>query len=589
MQYTLEYSQPGGPLVVTCEAIAYSDYAAVEWLLYFENTGVTNTPIIEDVWPLDIKTGYTSPSALDNVLHYSRGSSDSTTDFQPMEIALTPGSGTDLAPNEGRSSDGIMPFFNIEHSDSTGQIVAVGWTGQWQASFDRIRSGELIALAGMEITHFRLYPGERIRTPAILLNFWHGDYRYSQNRFRQLMLDHYTPTPGGNPIDPPVAANVHGTYGDFTSTTEAKMTSFIYNTANRQFPVDYIWIDAGWYDLNGHTTWEWVGTWQPHPTRFPNGMAPVADYAHERGYKFLLWFEPERVTNGSWLMNNHPNWVFTQGLYYWPLLHLGNPDALDWVKNHFSNMISDIGIDIYRHDFNVFPLMAWRNNEAADRQGMNEITHIMGLYEYFDYLLQQHPNLIIDNCASGGRRIDFEMMKRSLPLWRSDHCWDAMAEQCFHYGISDWLPVTGRGTYYLTEYDFRSGMGANFATAFNHNDPGMWAPATSLLNEYLSFRHMYKGDYYPLSPYSTSDATWIAWQFDLPAQGQGMVQAFRRSASATGSMTYKLEGLNTDATYTITNLDGGSGSASGSQLMNTGLQITISSQPGSAVITYSRN
>ena len=151
-------------------------------------------------------------------------------------------------------------------------------------------------------------------------------------------------------------------------------------------------------------------------------------------------------------------------------LFLGNSDALAWVKSYFSGVIGDWGVDVYRQDFNVYPLETWRNGEASDRQGMNEINHIMGLYDYWDYLLSQHPDLIIDNCASGGRRIDIETLRRSYVLWRDDYCWDSDPEQCFTYGLSFWLPYTGRGTVSTDPYDFRSGMGSFMSLAYNVND-----------------------------------------------------------------------------------------------------------------------
>ena len=67
-------------------------------------------------------------------------------------------------------------------------------------------------------------------------------------------------------------------------------------------------------------------------------------------------------------------------------------------------------LDICRHDFNPHPVQYWGHGEPDDRQGRNEIRYIMGLYEYFDALRREHPHLIIDSSASGGRRIDFEML-----------------------------------------------------------------------------------------------------------------------------------------------------------------------------------
>ncbi|MEN6306572.1 MAG: glycoside hydrolase family 36 protein, partial [Anaerohalosphaeraceae bacterium] len=433
-------------------------------------------------------------------LHYAQGDTGSPSDFQPIQRRLNRNVGFSLAPNKGRSSDTTMPFFNIEQPDHTGRIVAIGWTGQWKAALTRDSGKNLNVQAGMERTHLCLHPGEKIRTPAILMTFWAGDRIHAQNVFRRLIREHYSPRQNGKPADLPLCMSVHGTYS-FEATSESNLKDFILKLKQNQCPVDYIWIDAGWYNLNGRNSWVNVGTWEPDQARYPNGMKPVVDYAHSNGYKLVLWFEPERVTKSSWLWNNHPEWIFRQG-DDWPLLNLGNPDCLAWVKTTFGDMIGNWGVDVYRQDFNVFPLSAWRNGEAADRQGIHEIKHIMGLYEFWDYLLSRYPNLIIDNCASGGRRIDFETLRRSLVLWRDDHCWVSDSEQCINYGISMWLPWTGRGSVSTAPYDVRSGMGSFMSLAFNVNDNGIWKPANEAILQYKTVRHLFQGDYYLLTPYS---------------------------------------------------------------------------------------
>jgi alpha-galactosidase len=272
-----------------------------------------------------------------------------------------------------------------------------------------------------------------------------------------------------------------------------------------------------------------------------------------------------------------------------PLLHLGNPAALAWVKNHFSTMIEDIGIDCYRQDFNLSPLSSWRNNDAADRQGMNEITHIMGLYEYWDYLLSQHPNLLIDNCASGGRRIDIETLKRSYVLWRSDTWWFPDPEQCINYGLSFWLPFTGRGSLFAVPYDFRSGMGYHLTAAVNFNDPGSFALWKAALDELDSIRYLFRGDYYPLTGYTQDTNVWIAWQYNCPDIGEGLVQAFRRVDNTESNRTFKLKNLDSSARYNVMNLDiATTVNVTGESLMTTGLEIWLPSR-GSAMITYKKN
>jgi alpha-galactosidase len=100
----------------------------------------------------------------------------------------------------------------------------------------------------------------------------------------------------------------------------------------------------------------------------------------------------------------------------------------------------------------------------------------------------------------------------------------------------------------------------------------------------------YLGDYYPLTTYSTANDAWMAWQFDLPQQGCGMVQAFRRPQSTQAGACYKLLGLDAQATYVVRDLDTPDQPAerSGGELMQDGLAVSILKQPGAAVVTYQK-
>ncbi len=596
-QHTLTYLDPATGLKVKCVATEYHDYPAVEWVVYYQNTGSQNTPIVEDMQSADFDCP--SGAAGNFTLYYADGSTAIATDFQPQQLTLATGASRSFTPFGGRSSDGVLPFFNLEKPDQTGTMLAIGWTGQWAASFHKYSAASLNFQTGLELARLRLYPGEQIRMPSVMLLFWGGDRQRGHNQLRRFLLAHYSPRPCGMLAEPFVGASPHGYIG-FNNTTEQNMLDFVNSIATHDMPVDYVWIDAGWYDDYGTGMWEYTGTWEPDPVRYPHGMDPVADAVHNAGRKFLLWFEPERVMPGSWLYTNHPEWLLTPSnmppaVAYqqndgWRLLNLGNPAALAWAKAKFSGMIGDIGIDAYRNDFNMHPVYYWRTGEAADRQGMNEIRYVMGLYDYFDTLQADHPNLIIDDCASGGRRIDFEMLRRSLVLTRSDYLWYSDSAQSMQYALSFWIPLTGLGTVSLNPYDFRSGMGNSFVTALNHNDPGIWAPATTMLNQYRSISDLYRGDFYPLTDYSASDNAWIAWQYYDPSQGRGMMQAFRRPQSTTGSMQLKLQGLEWNAVYTLTNLDTAAVTTeTGSSLMNPGLPVAISAQPGSVIIVYQKN
>ena len=99
----------------------------------------------------------------------------------------------------------------------------------------------------------------------------------------------------------------------------------------------------------------------------------------------------------------------------------------------------------------------------------------------------------------------------------------------------------------------------------------------------------YYGDFYPLTPYTTEDSAWMAWQFNRPATGDGMVQVFRRSQSPFGEVRFKLRGIDSAGQYSVTNLDAsGESRSSGRELADEGLQVVVKDQPGAVIFVYKK-
>ena len=360
---------------------------------------------------------------------------------------------------------------------------------------------------------------------------------------------------------------------------------------------DVLWRDAGWYPCSsgpytGGDSWLNTGTWEPDPVMYPNGFRSVSDQLHAVGMKFLLWFEPERVGDpySSWLGLYHPEWLLQPGSVGL-ILDEGNPDAWDWLVNHFDGMIKSEGIDWYREDMNGGgPCSSWRAHDASNRQGITENFYVQGHLAFWDELKRRNPDLHIDSCASGGRRNDLETMRRAVPLTRSDYMGDVVGSQCHTYGLSSWLPFQGTGcNFYDSSYSFRSFYLPSFGMASGISPANKTAQQQAYAECSLIAPSMLFGDYYPLTPYSLQLDQWIAWQFHRPELGAGVVQAFRRASNTVAAMIFKLHGLDPAASYTVINRDGGTVTKTGNELMNTGLTVNISTVPGSALITYTKN
>nr|WP_321471245.1 alpha-galactosidase [uncultured Paludibaculum sp.] len=584
-QSRVSYTDPASGLQVRVDAVTYLDYPTVEWTVYFKNTGTAPTPILENIQSID--TELERPPEGEFRLHHSIGSPNSTTDFQPLETVLAPSARKTFVAKGGRPTDADLANFNVEWAGG-GAIVAVGWPAQWSAEFQRDKATRLRIKSGQEITHLRLLPGEEIRTPLIVLQFWRGgDWIDAQNVWRRWMLAYNLPRPGGQLPPPMLSSGSARQTVEMQEATEANQLQYLKHTLDAGLKLDYWWMDAGWYPYQ--VGWYKTGTWEVDPTRFPNGFVPIAKAAHERGVKLIVWFEPERVTDGTWLQQNHPEWLLGPAGKD-KLLNLGNPEALRWVTEHVSDLIRTQGIDLYRQDFNFEPLKLWRGADTEDRQGITENKYVVGYLAYLDELHRRFPSMLMDNCASGGRRDDLETLRRAVPLWRSDYAYDPDPMQQFTYGMALWIPYFGTAFNSLDPYIFRSQMTPALgigmvAERYDNGLPRMKA----LLAQWRRISEFYSADFYPLTPYAVAKSDWLAWQFHKPESGAGAIQAFRRADNSFELAKFRLRGLEAGGRYKVTDLDTEQSSVhNGRELMEAGLPVTISTRPGSVLLVYEK-
>ena len=128
--------------------------------------------------------------------------------------------------------------------------------------------------------------------------------------------------------------------------------------------------------------------------------------------------------------------------------------------------------------------------------------------------------------------------------------------QDFTYGMAFWIPYFGTGTNAFDFYTFRSQMAPAMSATWDLRRHDLdYAFLRRLVDQWRDVADNYYGDYYPLTPYRMENDVWMAWQFDRPEAGGGMVQVFRRPKSSIVAMNFKLHGLDPAAHYAVTNLD----------------------------------
>ncbi len=221
IQRTHTWTDPKTRLEVRCVSVEYSDYPVVEWTVYFRNAGSDDTPILERIEALDAR--WQRPDGGEFVLHGIQGDQCSPRSYEPYEQTLGPNAQKAFAPSGGRPTNGSFPYYNVAMPGG-GLIVAVGWPGQWATSFARDAAKGLQIVAGQELTHLYLKPGEEIRTPLMALMFWKGsDTLRAQNLWRRWMTAHNMPHPGGKPIPPALMMCTSDFYPGMKSTAAGEI------------------------------------------------------------------------------------------------------------------------------------------------------------------------------------------------------------------------------------------------------------------------------------------------------------------------------------------------------------------------------
>jgi alpha-galactosidase len=297
-QQTIIYTDPKTGLEVRCVVVQYKDFPTVEWTVYLKNTGSTDTPIIDQVEALDTHLKRAATSEF--LLHHNAGSWPGAACYAPYETPLARGLMKRISASGGRPTNTDMSYFNLELGGE-GVIIVVGWPGQWEAQFHRDDREGLRVRCGQEITHLKLHPGEEIRTPLMVLQFWKGDWIDSQNVWRRWMIKHNLPRPGGRPLAPMFSAQSGYCYSWMYEATEENQKWFIDRYLELGTQINYWWMDTGWFYVQGvpekemtdelkalkqgDRLWEKFGIWEVNRVRFPRGIRAVSDYAHSKGVR----------------------------------------------------------------------------------------------------------------------------------------------------------------------------------------------------------------------------------------------------------------------------------------------------------------
>ena len=580
--YKLVYDFIPGTVRIILDVIEYEYFPVIEYTPYLENIGNEPSGIISDFLALDIEAEdpltFGRQKLKNNEyfisgrisVRYNLGSKASGVDFLPQRRDLFSRPGVNKLELECQGawcSTDYLPFFGVDADMMNGVNIGIGWSGGWKFSVEKetgalsMSGGKKSRIrGGMKRSHFRLLPGEKLMQPGILLHFRENtSIRNGQNEFRRFMIEHHAPRDSrGELLKPPIC---FCTWGGFESEHQIKLCRLI---KENHLPYESLWMDAGWMGKDApcphfleesefKSDWpQRVGSWAINRYAHPDGLRPLSDAIHDAGMRFLVWFETQRISSlsGSPLLTEHPEWLLgdwqamREGKNTNFLLNLGISEAREYLTELVIGIMEKEGIDDYREDFNMDAWPFWCSSDTPDRVGVTEMKYVEGFHQFWTDIRKHFPDSFIDNCSSGGRRLNYKTASLSFPMCQSDYaCYSEYEEECITFEnmfLDDWLPLHGTLNWgeedpYHAACAFGGGYGSKI-WQYHGREP-------KLGHNYIMHRKLLKwakllrdarlcGDVYPLIDSPELDMTkWNAVHIHIPEKDEGFIQVFRRKQS----------------------------------------------------------
>jgi alpha-galactosidase len=455
----LEVVMVRGSLVVHLHYASFPGTSILEQWVDVENagkTGLGNLTVLES-----FSTGL-RPSREPLTLYWVQGLNPPVPDrtkprqvptLRLMSVRMTEGI-EQVVESPERSSETSMGWFVLAATTlREGMFGGIEWSGAWKLSAARTNDQTKLE-AGIAGVSQNLAPGEIFESPRRFVGFYRGNLDSAANASRAFARKFLLRR---RPADFPWT-QYNTWFAYYTDLDETRLRGEV--DAAAALGLEIFYVDAGWYEGSpSQADFSWgLGSWRENRTKFPSGLAAFSDYVHSKGLKFGLWVEPERVDlryvgpdkeiSRDWLS---PGTAFDEApppdLPQMAQVCLGHREAREWMKGWLSRLVRDYKLDWLKWDNNF-----WMSCNPPGQPGNADYEHVRGLYEVLDYMRAEFPDLIIEDCASGGNRMDFGLMRRTDIAWLSDETDPSYRVRYHVFGASYPFPPEYLNTWLVESY-----------------------------------------------------------------------------------------------------------------------------------------
>jgi alpha-galactosidase len=511
----------------------------------------------------------------------------------------------------GRSTNGYSPWFCLHSKNLETRFLAqLAYSGNWEMKFARRPGGRALQEENLQASlamrpdfggPLELSPGESFALPTVAFTATAGDLDDGANQLHRYQRRYVVPRTKTND---PLLVQFNSWY-PFPGKMLVEDMKRCADVAARLGAEVFV-LDAGWFSSK-----DWsreLGDWTENREEYPHGIQELSQYVRSKGMKFGIWVEIENLGVDSVMFRAHPGWCLTydgsplrnDDRYH---LNFAKPAVRQWARSVIDRLVRDYGIEWLKIDYNIDIGERFDPPRLGERRGHVLYDHLTNYYRWLDELRASYPQLVIENCSSGGTRFDLGIIAHTHTTWLSDEVLplesvqlgygctvEFIPEVCNHWMVGD----QDNGEVALShppgwwDFMFRVPMNGQFGISSRvfawNGDLVRNAAANVAL--YKRLRQVVMGaDVYHLTGQPSHDdpRDWSALQYVSPDRKNSLLFAYRLENGAA-TRVFKLRGLDPSRTYRVS-VDGETApEVRGETLSLTGLQVHLDSEWRAAVV-----
>lgn len=469
----------------------------------------------------------------------------------------------------GTSSHYMNNFIALVHhhtTENTGEAIGLQFVYSGNHSFelekDQINQLRVVGGINSHCFSWELNANQSFQTPEMILSYSSQGLNKMSQIHHELLRERIARGRHQFAERPILVNNWEATYFDFNS---EKIKAIIDEA--KELGIEMFVLDDGWFGKRDADNSS-LGDWFEYKGKLTNGLREIADYAHSKGLKFGLWFEPEMISIDSELYRTHPDFLMQvpgrmpSASRSQHVLDFTRLDVRQTIEKQMRKILDTIPLDYIKWDMNRSLSDIYSITLDPLRQGEVAHRYMLGLYELLEHLTADYPEILWEGCSGGGGRFDAGFIYYMPQSWTSDNT-DAVERMKIQYGTSLAYPIssitahvsavpnhqTGRSTSLKTRGETAMSAVFGYELDLTKLSPEEKKQVKEQIISYQTIRPVIQyGHYYRLA--SPFEENIVAWMFVSPKQDEAIVFLGRILASAQPAFhEVYLLGLDDEALY----------------------------------------